>query len=140
MDSKIRVRFFRPVTLGATTPSLDHALRAAYASGASSRQRELEPFPGIKIRIERLREANGFVDAELVRVQTGNLPPEATDEALIPLTVGGLGHSAVVSYHMGLNIMAVQANHNMSIGRGLAYLKRVDIQFDYRADALVRPG
>ena len=138
MDNIVRVRFFRPVPIVAGSASLTVALQDAFDRSTSARDREIEVFPGVVVRIERLRRRDGFTDAEIVRVQRGNIPPEARDDGLVPLTIGGLGHSTVISYNDALDVMAVQVNHQMSIGRAMDYLAKVNRANGYRADPLVQ--
>lgn len=68
MDSRIRVRFFRPTVLAAGTPSLEAALVQALNRSASVRERELEIAAGLTFRIERFHQSDGFTDAEIVQI------------------------------------------------------------------------
>ncbi|MHB9880167.1 hypothetical protein ACSMXM_10940 [Pacificimonas sp. ICDLI1SI03] len=138
MDSRITSRFFRVEKMSAAAPEFEHALSAALALGAQPKQRQRELTDGALVRLERNKESGAFVAGEVVRVQTENIPPEASDAGLTPLRVGGLGHAIAYRYHPGLKVLCIQFdNRGVSVGKFVRYLKLVDDSFGYTFEPLV---
>lgn len=125
MDRSVTVRYFKIEEIG-RTPPFDQAVDAAFNLGASPYQRQRVLGPGIQIRLENRERRRGLLFGEVVRVQTENIPPEAQQAGLVPLAIGGLGHSVAFGYDQQSSIMAIQFDpRGVSIGRLLDYLSNV---------------
>ncbi|MEO1346434.1 MAG: hypothetical protein AAFV74_20015 [Pseudomonadota bacterium] len=139
--AKVTVRFFKIERVHETAPDLEVALQSAFASADKASDREREVF-GQTLRLERLTKDNTFFDGEIVRKQTGDIPPEANDNGLQKLSVsegGGIGHCIAFRYSVALQAVAIQFdNRAVSVNRFLAYLREFDPTYDYRAEAMVR--
>lgn len=139
--ANITVRYFKVVKIHHSAPDLDVALRGALQAGATAHNRERE-VAGQTFRLERLIQDNTFYDGEVVRKQTGDMPPEANDDGLQRLSIsegGGIGHCVAFRYSVAYQVIAIQFdNRAVSVNRLLAYLKEFDPTFDYRADPIVR--
>jgi hypothetical protein len=106
--------------------SFEDAAQAAFDVGAAPNQRERTIGPGITIRLERVARRDGLVVGEVVRVQRENIPPEARAHGLVPLGIGGLGHSVGFAYDPQSKIIAIQFDvRGVSLGRFLDYLYAV---------------
>jgi hypothetical protein len=75
---------------------------------------------------------------EVVRVQRENIPPEVRDAGLVPLAVGGLGHSVGFAFDEQSSIMAIQFDpRGVSLGRFLDYLTHALAGARFRYDAIL---
>lgn len=139
--ANVTVRFFKIEKVHGSAPDLEVALQNAYSSGGKACERE-KSVVGHTLRLERLAQDNTFYDGEIVRKQTGDIPPEANDNGLQKLAVsegGGIGHCIAFRYSVALQAIAIQFdNRAVSINRLLAYLREFDPSYDYRAEAMVR--
>ncbi|MBR9766513.1 MAG: hypothetical protein GYB53_24100 [Rhodobacteraceae bacterium] len=139
--SKVTVRFFHVGKAGKNVPDLEKALWAAHALSdkASGRERVVE---GHVLRLERLADYGEYTAGEIVRKQTGDIPPEANSEGLARLSVsegGGLGHCIAFRYHRRLAIIAIQFDTRaVSINRLMLYLKEIDTSQVYNVRAMIR--
>lgn len=138
MDSRITCRFFRIEADFDTVPPFEAACLAAMEAGAEPVDRQ-KPVEGATVRMERFQQASStFYRGEIVRVQTENIPPEASATGLTPLAVGGLGHAIAFRYHPGLRVIAIQFdNRAVSLGRLLLYLRAVDATHLYTMRPLI---
>ncbi len=136
----VTVRFFKIEKVHHSAPDLEVVLQNAHASGEKASEREKDIF-GHTLRLERLTQDNTFYDGEIVRKQTGDIPPEANDVGLQRLSVsagGGIGHCIAFRYSSALKSLAIQFdNRAVSVNRLLAYLRAFDPTYDYRAEAIV---
>src|SRR4051812_9138437 len=135
MDRNVTIRYFHLDSLGANPLSFEDAVQRALDLGPNPDQREREIAPGIVIRLERLNRREGLLTGEVVRVQRENIPPEAQAHGLVPLGIGGLGHSVGFAYDDQSRILAIQFDpRGVSLGRFLDYLSVVSpgAKFDYQ--------
>lgn len=89
--------------------------------------------------MERFAKDASFHSGEMVRVQKDNIPPEARDEGLVPLRIGGLGHAVAFRYNKKIKVLAMQFdNRAVSPNLFVEYLREVDASFQYRLEPLVR--
>jgi hypothetical protein len=99
------------------------------------------PIP-IIIRLESLALQNNFYSGELIRKQVSNIPPEANDSGLTPISLsegGGLGLSSAFRYHRPTRVLLIQANTQaVSQTRLNLYLKHVDQNAEYTFDPIPR--
>lgn len=139
--ANVTVRFFKIEKIHESSPDLEIALQNAYSSGEKASERE-RLVSGQTLRLERLAKDNTFYDGEIVRKQTGDIPPEANDDGLQRLAVsegGGIGHCIAFRYSAALQVMAIQSdNRAVSVNRLLLYLREFDPSYGYRAEAMVR--
>lgn len=139
--ASVTVKFFKIQKIHESAPDLEVALQNAYESGNKASEREKDVL-GHTLRLERLEKDNTFFDGEVVRKQTGDIPPEANDAGLQKLSVskgGGIGHCIAFRYSNALQALAIQFdNRAVSVNRLLAYLKTFDQTYDYRAEAMIR--
>lgn len=132
MDRKITCRFFKIEAEYPSTPSFEKACAAAMGLGGDPEHRQ-RMVGNVTVRMERFGEAGSFFSGEAVRVQTENIPPEASPKGLTPLAVGGLGHAIAFRYHPGLQVIAIQFdNRAVSLGRLIDYLRDVDSSYRYK--------
>jgi hypothetical protein len=133
--------FFKVEKNHNTAPDFEIALKTVFASGSKASEREKEVLGQI-LRLERLDRDNTFFAGEIVRKQTGDIPPEANDNGLQRLSVsegGGIGHCIAFRYSVAVQGIAIQFDNRMvSVNRLLAYIKEFDPTYDYRADPMVR--
>ena len=114
------------------------AVQRALALGASPEDRERVISPGVTIRLERTLQQNGLLTGEVVRVQTENIPPEARSHGLVPLGIGGLGHSVVFAYDEVSRVIAIQFDpRGVSLGRFLEYLSVVNQRTSFSYETIV---
>lgn len=126
MDRSITVRYFRLDVARQGQPSFSEAVNTAIALGHSPHERQRVIAPGVTIRLERKRVSRGVILGEVVRVQTENIPPEAQANGLVPLGIGGLGHSVAFAYDEQSQVIAIQFDpRGVSLGRFLDYLNVV---------------
>lgn len=139
--AKVTVRFFKIEKNHGSAPDLDAALKNAFSSGGKASVRE-KGVNGDTLRLERLAKDNSFYDGEIVRKQTGDMPPEANDEGLTKLSVsegGGIGHCIAFRYSIALQTLAIQFdNRAVSVNKFLSYLQQFDPSYDYRAEPIIR--
>ena len=137
MDSNITCRFFKIEAEFDTVPPFEEACLAAFELGDDPEHRQ-KLVGGATVRMERFGKDANFFRGEAVRVQTENIPPEASPKGLTPLAVGGLGHAIAFRYHPGLKVIAIQFdNRAVSLGRLLNYLRVVDGSHLYKMSPLV---
>lgn len=138
--ARITVRFFKVEKVHDSAPDLEVALQNALNSAEKAFGREKNVL-GHTLRLERLVKDNTFFDGEIVRKQTGDIPPEANDSGLQKLAVtegGGIGHCIAFRYCVALQTIAIQFdNRAVSVNRLLAYLREFDPTYDYRAEPIV---
>lgn len=122
MDRSVTVRYFRiEVAHGARTFS--QAVDAAFGLGASPHLRERTVRTVARVRLETRTRRRNLLLGEVVRVQTENIPPEAQQGGLVPLAIGGLGHSVAFCFDEQSSVIAVQFDpRGVSLGLMLDYL------------------
>lgn len=136
MDRQITCRFFKIEPEFEAVPPFEQACIAAMELGDDPEHREKD-IGAVKVRMERFDQSGQFFRGEAVRVQTENIPPEASPKGLTPLAIGGLGHAIAFRYHPELRIIAIQFdNRAVSVGRLMTYLRDVDSSYRYRYSAL----
>lgn len=119
MDRDVTIRFYEIVNNNNHGPSLEGVLRELIAR--RPRQRESDA-PGVRLRLEHLREDAGLVIGDLTRVQTQNLPGHVTDDNTDALPVAEIGHWAAFCYDPQTRVMALQFDLKIGVGRLCAYL------------------
>lgn len=125
MDRSVTIRYFQIESIG-RTQAFDNAVDAAHRLGDSPHHRERALGAGVQIRLEARSRRRGLLFGEVVRVQTENIPPEAQQAGLVPLTIGGLGHSVAFCYDQQSRVIAIQFDpRGVSLGRLLDYLALV---------------
>lgn len=141
MDRTVTVRFFKVTKTHPAGPTFERALRDTFGLGGQAHERERQAH-GRTLRLERLTDTRGFLAGEIVRKQTENIPPEASNAGLSPLAMqegGGLGHCVAFRYDPRLEVIAIQFdNRGVSINLFLSYLKVVSPAADFMAEPLVR--
>lgn len=138
MDRSVTVRYFKLESIGRRAPSFIDAIDAAMRLGRSPHEREREVGVGVTIRLERRNRRRGLLLGEVVRVQRENIPPEAQQGGLVPLGVGGLGHSVAFAFDEQTNIIAIQFDpRGVSLGRFLDYLSSTQAGARFRYDAIL---
>lgn len=137
MDRHITCRFFKIEPELEAVPPFEDACAAAFALGDEPHHRERQ-LKSITVRMERFGKSDQFFHGEAVRVQTENIPPEASPKGLTPLAIGGLGHAIAFRYHPALRVMAIQFDTRaVSVGHLMTYLRDIDSSYRYRYSTLV---
>ena len=128
MDTVVWAHFFGIEKRTATAPDFEDAVRAVWELGEEPGERELElSADDTRIRIERFTEQGDWIEGEVVRVQTSNIPPEAFPEGLQRSRAQSQGHSMVFRYHKRMHVLLAEKNRiGMTVSRFLRYLKRND--------------
>lgn len=138
MDQQVTIRYFTVESVGAHGIAFEAALQAAMDLGEIPHERERDVTNGVTVRLEALERRQGLYIGEVVRVQRENIPPEAQDHALIPLTIGGLGHSVAFAYDPQSTVLAIQFDtRGVSVSRFMSYLAAVSPGARYHYEAVV---
>lgn len=138
MDSRVTVRYFKLTNVARQPVRFETAIFEALGLGASPSDRQRQLALGVTLRLEGAYRRNGLVVGEVVRVQTENIPPEAQPAGLVPLGIGGLGHSIGFAYDRVSGVIAIQFDpRGVSLGRFLDYLRNVQHRADYSYSAVV---
>lgn len=138
MDRNVTVRYFQLTPIGEDEVNFEEAVNQAYQLGARPRDRVRRIAQGAHLRLERKRMNNGLLTGEVVREQRENIPPEAGDDALIPLGIQGLGHSVAFAYDPQSRVIAIQFDpRGVSLGRFVDYLTAVNGNARYRYETVV---
>jgi len=138
VDRSVTVRYFQLTAIGEAEVPFEDAIEQANRLGNRPSDRAKRIPHGAVIRLERKRMNAGLLTGEVVREQRENIPPEATDDALVPLGVRGLGHSVAFVYDSVSRVIAIQFDpRGVSLGRFLDYLTAVNRNARYRFEAVV---
>lgn len=140
MDNLVTAKYFQ-VSGEQNTPDIIDVFSNLNASELKDREKDINPgeqYP-IIVRLERLEgEKDGFVVGELIRKQTQNLPPEASDDGLQPITLsegGGLAYPSAFVYHPETKVILIQSNPiAVSYSRLAHYLMAHDVTANFRFD------
>jgi hypothetical protein len=73
------------------------------------------------MRLEFLEETDGFLLGDFTRVQTENLPSHPTANSTDPLPIDRLGHHTAFCYDPSTDIIALQFDIKMAVGRVVRY-------------------
>ncbi len=126
MDRSVTVRYFTIEPVVGAAGFVD-AIEAAHNLGATPHLREKTVRTVSRVRLETRSRVRGLLFGEVVRVQTENIPPEAQQAGLVPLTIGGLGHSVAFCYDEESSVIAIQFDpRGVSLGLLLDYLSIVN--------------
>jgi len=125
LDRSVTIRYFKIDPVG-QTQSFPNAVELAHQLGHSPEHRERTIGPDVVVRLENRLMSRGLLFGEVVRVQKENIPPEAQSAGLVPLQIGGLGHSVAFAFDEQSGIIAIQFDaRGVSLGRLLDYLTNV---------------
>lgn len=129
MAHSVTVKFFKVDRREATGLNFSDALRKVdEIMPLAKRERDVgtETIPAI-VRLERFSETGPYIEGELIRRQSDDLPPEATDNGLVALDVSSLGMRVAFRYNTQLGVLAMQAN-NLAVShrRFAAYLTAIN--------------
>jgi hypothetical protein len=111
MDQKVSARFFRVSAKPDHASDFPELLLAAVKEDRAKREREVGG--GLLLRIERCIDDGEFVEGDLCRKQTLNLPPEVGPDGLAPTILPegkGHGHLAAFIYHRPTRVILLQHN------------------------------
>lgn len=123
MDKVVRVNFLQVSNVSANDATLFDSIVSVSQLPDSDTYTQL--FQGVNVRIERVNNADGFLEGDLVRQQTENLPPIAHADQPLVTNTNPLGHRSAFCYHPRLNILAIEANRQgASPSRLNAFLRR----------------
>jgi hypothetical protein len=123
LDKVVRVNFFQVSNVSANDVTLFDAIEQVSQLPDSETYTQL--FQGVNVRIERVGRNNGFLEGDLVRQQTDNLPPIAHADRPLAVNTNPLGHRSAFCYYPRLNIIALEANRQgTSPSRLNAFLRR----------------
>ena len=78
MDKVVNIRMFRVDQDENTNMGFSTALRHIEQMSLADREHELEP--ELVVRMERLENKDSILCGEVIRLQSGNLPPELKEE------------------------------------------------------------
>lgn len=122
MDRSVTVRYFQ-IEAANEAQNFPDAVDAAYGLGRSPHQRERTVRTVARVRLESVSRRRGLLFGVVVRVQTDNIPPEARQAGLVPLSIGGLGHSVAFCFDERSSVLAIQFDpRGVSLGLFLDYL------------------
>lgn len=113
MDSRVHARFYRVSQPEAGVDDFPAVLEAEAKTGkAGDRERDLGE--GVKGRLEECAWNGEFLEGQLCRIQSENIPPGVGPDGLEPLKLGGkgIGHVAAFSYHRPTRVLLLQRNVN----------------------------
>ena len=115
MDSKIRARFYQVDNVQVGDAMLNDALTSLWQM--PNRETYEDIFGGIRLRLERFDNnrntaGNGFIDGELVRQQTENIPPIAPQSAPLEGQNLPLGHRCAFRYHLATRVVLLESRPN----------------------------
>ncbi len=139
-DKTVRAKFFKLYPYDDKTPLFENVLSKIFEIPTSV-EREQELADGSVFRLESLSNDNTYLEGEIIRKQTANMPPEANDDGLIILPLsdgGGLAHSVAFCYNIETKIIAVQSIQSLSVSRFMKYLTRFDYKYNYTPKALLK--
>lgn len=110
MDSTIHARFWRVSAAAAgVTDFPDILLEEAAIPKVGDRERNLGE--GVTARLERCVQKGDYLEGEFCRIQSANLPPEASLDGLTAMKLEhGLGHVAGFIYHVPTRVFLLQRN------------------------------
>lgn len=115
MDDRISARFYQVSNVNERDATLFDALHQLW--GQENRHVYQEVYGGIRIRLERFESdpevvGAGFVDGELTRQQTENIPPFAEQGQPLEGADRPLGHRSAFRYHAATNTLLLESRRN----------------------------
>ncbi|PWE29997.1 hypothetical protein DDZ14_16280 [Maritimibacter sp. 55A14] len=115
MDSKIKARFYQVENVNGNDDPLYHCLEQLWDHPDRVRYQTIHG--GIRVRLERYESNHdaarrGFVDGELVRQQTENIPPIAEQGQPLEGMDRPLGHRCAFRYHPRTRALLLESRQN----------------------------
>ena len=139
MDSIIKVRFFRVLKHGNSTPDFVDALKGI--AEIDLQEREATTKDGINIRLERLKnKGNSLYWGEATKIQTENFPSEVHEDGLEKLSIESpLGYGVAFAFDQNVSVLGMQFDSRIiSPSRFREYLSCKNSENIYRFEPILR--
>ncbi len=115
MDDRVTARFYQVENVRTGDATMFEALHKLWENPERTVYQDI--FGGIRVRLERFEAdpnivGNGFVDGEMVRQQTENIPPFAEQGQPLEGADRPLGHRSAFRYHAATNTLLLESRRN----------------------------
>lgn len=137
MDAYIRARFYHVDELPDVRMDFPDLLMDEVRKNYIDRERDLGR--GIHFRLERCTRAGDFLEGEFCRIQRENVPPQANNDGLLPVTLvdgAGIGHVAAFRYHIPTRVLLLQSNRQCG---GHSRITRYTYDISVKCNFLMQP-
>lgn len=115
MDAQVKAKFYQVQSVNTSDPHLFESLQRLWDHPERTTYQSI--FGGMRVRLERFESdpavvGAGFVDGEIVRQQTDNIPPIAAEAAPLVASNSPIGHRCAFRYHPELRILLLESRQN----------------------------